>query len=93
MAVLLLDQIRSQIRERVRKLEPAAREYDRLDAALIALGGLDEAPVASAPTIRTPGTTKGRPTESAPVRGRRAAAAPSGRRADCARRATRRKCE
>jgi hypothetical protein len=39
MAELLLDQIRSQIRERVRELEPVAREYEPLDAALTALGG------------------------------------------------------
>ena len=46
MAELLLDQIRSQIRKRVRELEPVAREYERLDAALTALGGPVDEPAA-----------------------------------------------
>src|SRR4051812_11560258 len=40
MAELLLDRIRAEIRQRKRELEPLAREYARLDAALTALGGL-----------------------------------------------------
>jgi hypothetical protein len=39
MAELLLDRIHIQIRERVRELEPLAREYERLEAAAAALGG------------------------------------------------------
>ena len=39
MAELLLDRIHKQIRERARELEPLAREYERLEAALTALGG------------------------------------------------------
>jgi hypothetical protein len=39
MADPLLERIHSQIRARVRELEPLAREHDRLEAALTALGG------------------------------------------------------
>jgi sugar-specific transcriptional regulator TrmB len=40
MPTMLLDEIRSQIRDRLRELEPAARESERLEAALAALGGV-----------------------------------------------------
>jgi IclR-like helix-turn-helix domain-containing protein len=58
MADLLLDRIHSQIRARVRELEPLAREHDRLEAALTALGGpvagraATSAPAAKAATAK-----------------------------------------
>jgi hypothetical protein len=72
MAELLLDQIHSQVRERVLALEPAACEYERLEAALTALGGLDDAPVPSAPATSQPRTAKRQPRPSAPTSGKRA---------------------
>jgi hypothetical protein len=48
MAESLLDQIHAQIRERIRALEPVAREYERVDAALTALGGSVDADARSA---------------------------------------------
>jgi hypothetical protein len=71
MAELLLDRIHSQIRDRALELEPAVREYDRLEAALTVLGGLDDAPVPSAPATSQPRSGKRRPKPSAPTRGKR----------------------
>jgi hypothetical protein len=62
MADLLLDQIRSQIRERVRALEPVAREYERLDAALTALGvPVDEPSARTGPVAKPAADAKPRP--------------------------------
>lgn len=62
MAELLLDRVRTEIRARLAESEAAVREYERLQAALTALGGalpiaamtaLDDArPPASAPARR-----------------------------------------
>jgi hypothetical protein len=65
----LLDQIRSQIHARIRELEPAAREYARLDAALTALGGAQ-----TTPNAKPRPTTKRRTST-----GRRIARSPAGR--------------
>ena len=67
MAEQLLDQIRLQIRERARELEPAAREYERLEAALTALGGpVDERSAAPAPAAKPAAAAKRRPKTPAP---------------------------
>jgi hypothetical protein len=75
MAESLLDQIRSQIRERVRELQPVARDSERLEAALTALGGPVEAPSAPAPKPaaamkrRAKRSTSGRPPAKRAPRG------------------------
>jgi hypothetical protein len=40
MAELLLDRVHAEIRARLRECEAAVREYERLEAALTALGGI-----------------------------------------------------
>jgi hypothetical protein len=69
---LRLDQIHSQILERVRELEPAAREFDRLEAALTALGGLGEAPVRPALAVPPPRAAEHRAKAPARARSKRA---------------------
>jgi hypothetical protein len=79
MAELLLDQIRSQIRERVRALEPTAREYERLDAALTALGGpIDAGPARATPASKPAAVVKRRAKRSASGRPPAAIRAPRG---------------
>jgi|SRR4051794_24493712 sugar-specific transcriptional regulator TrmB len=73
MAEQLLDQIRLQIRDRVRELEPAAHEYERLDAALTALGGPADARASTpalAPAAQEAAVSTRRP--KTPASGRRA---------------------
>jgi hypothetical protein len=70
MAESLLDQIHSQIRDRVRELEPAAREYERLDAALTALGGPVEARSARPAPLAKPEPTARRQPRTPTSRGR-----------------------
>ena len=67
MAELLLDRIHKQIRERARELEPFAREYERLDDALTALGGpLDSRSTKPARAAKPTAAAKRRP--QAPAR-------------------------
>src|SRR3954468_8879296 len=69
MAEPLLDRIHSQIRERVRELEPLAREYGRLDAALTALGGpVDSRSARPALTAKPAAMAKRRPKAPAAAR-------------------------
>jgi hypothetical protein len=63
----LLDQICSQIHARIRELEPVAREYARLDAALTALGGAPTTSDAKPRPATKRGTTRGRPTIGSPA--------------------------
>jgi hypothetical protein len=75
----LLDQIRSQIHARIRELEPAAREYARLDAALTALGGAPTSSDAKPRPAMKRRTTTGRRTVGSPAsRPKRSQRAPRG---------------
>lgn len=47
MAQSVLERARADIRERIKELEPAVLEYERLDAALAALGDIDGQPASS----------------------------------------------
>jgi hypothetical protein len=62
MAELLLDRIRTEIRDRVRELEPLAHEYGRLEAAATALGGpVDTHSTRPAPAASPKAPAKRRP--------------------------------